>query len=93
MPQTKKWVWLPTSVASWFNELRDRIKNKIENLKMKPKVEIFSDPETNNATYLVRDPASNACAVIDSLLSFDLFSGRFSSTPHKKLLNSFSLKG
>ena len=61
--------------------------------KMKPKVEIFSDPGTNNATYLVRDPASNACAVIDSLQSFDLFSGRLSTTPAQKVIEFIQSKG
>ena len=55
-------------------------------LGMQPKVEIFSDPETNNSTYLVRDPSSRACAVIDSLQSYDLFSGRFSTTPAQNVI-------
>ena len=53
---------------------------------MQAKVETFSDPETNNSTYLVRDPSSSACAVVDSLQSYDLFSGRFSTTPAQKVI-------
>ena len=60
---------------------------------MQPKVEIFSDPETNNATYLVRDPASSACAVIDSLLSYDLFSGRISTIPAQKVIDFIQSEG
>ena len=62
-------------------------------LGMQPKVEIFSDPETNNSTYLVRDPSSRACAVIDSLQSYDLFSGRFSTTPAQKVIEFIQSEG
>lgn len=36
----------------------------------------FFDDATNTITYLVRDPASRACAVINSVLDFDQASGR-----------------
>lgn len=39
-------------------------------------VSAFFDPPTNTFTYLVRDPSSDACAIIDSVLAFDYSNGR-----------------
>lgn len=41
-----------------------------------PEVTPFFDPVTNTVSYVVKDPASSACAVIDSVLDFDYASGR-----------------
>ncbi len=41
-----------------------------------PDVVPFFDPDTNTISYVVRDPASTACAVIDSVLDFDYPAGR-----------------
>ncbi len=41
-----------------------------------PRVHAFFDEATNTITYVLRDPASTACAVIDSVLDFDYASGR-----------------
>jgi glyoxylase-like metal-dependent hydrolase (beta-lactamase superfamily II) len=43
---------------------------------MKPEVTAFFDEATNTVSYVVRDPESHACAVIDSVLDFDYASGR-----------------
>ena len=43
---------------------------------MKPEVHPFFDRDTFCATYVVRDPESAACAVIDPVLDFDPASGR-----------------
>ena len=43
-----------------------------------PIVETFFDEPTNTFSYVVRDPSSKACAVIDSVLDFDYASGRMS---------------
>jgi glyoxylase-like metal-dependent hydrolase (beta-lactamase superfamily II) len=43
---------------------------------MKPEVTSFFDEATNTITYVVRDPAGSACAIIDSVLDFDYASGR-----------------
>jgi glyoxylase-like metal-dependent hydrolase (beta-lactamase superfamily II) len=44
----------------------------------RPEVHAFFDPETNTVSYVVRDPGSAACAVIDPVLDFDLAAGRIS---------------
>ena len=41
------------------------------NLSVKPEVTPFFDAGTNTISYVVKDPASQACAVIDSVLDFD----------------------
>jgi glyoxylase-like metal-dependent hydrolase (beta-lactamase superfamily II) len=43
---------------------------------MNPDITAFFDEATNTISYLLRDPASDACAVIDSVLDFDYASGR-----------------
>ena len=45
-------------------------------MNTQPPVSAFFDPPTNTFTYLVRDPSSDACAIIDSVLAFDYSSGR-----------------
>ncbi len=41
-----------------------------------PDVEGFFDPATNTISYIVRDPESAACAVIDSVMDIDYAAGR-----------------
>ena len=43
---------------------------------MSPEVTAFFDSATNTVSYVVKDPAGRACAVIDSVLDFDYASGR-----------------
>lgn len=40
-------------------------------MNTQPQVSAFFDPPTNTFTYLVRDPSSDACAIIDSVLALD----------------------
>jgi len=47
-------------------------------LTLKPEVVPFFDAATNTITYIVKDPGSTACAVIDSVMDFDYASGRIS---------------
>jgi len=43
---------------------------------VKPEVTAFFDPATNTISYVVKDPASNACAVVDSVMDIDYAAGR-----------------
>jgi glyoxylase-like metal-dependent hydrolase (beta-lactamase superfamily II) len=43
---------------------------------MTPDVTAFFDEATNTVSYVVKDPGSNACAIIDSVLDFDYAAGR-----------------
>jgi glyoxylase-like metal-dependent hydrolase (beta-lactamase superfamily II) len=43
---------------------------------MKPDVRAFFDPATWTLTYIVKDPDSSSCAIIDSVLDYEVASGR-----------------
>ncbi|GAB5470149.1 MAG: MBL fold metallo-hydrolase [Rhodospirillales bacterium] len=45
-------------------------------LQVKPRVTPFFDPDTNTVSYVVKDPESSACAVVDSVLDLDYAAGR-----------------
>ncbi|WP_371168842.1 MBL fold metallo-hydrolase [Aliiroseovarius sp. 2305UL8-7] len=46
------------------------------NLAVKPVVKAFFDADSNTISYVVKDPASIACAVIDSVMDIDYAAGR-----------------
>lgn len=50
-----------------------------------PEVHSYFDENTNAACYILKDPSSNACAVVDSILDFDVASGR-THTAHADML-------
>ena len=45
-------------------------------LSVKPEVKAFFDKPTNTVSYVVKDPASDSCAVIDSVMDIDYAAGR-----------------
>jgi glyoxylase-like metal-dependent hydrolase (beta-lactamase superfamily II) len=45
-------------------------------MNLKPEVTGFFDPDTNTISYVVKDPSSSACAVIDSVMDIDYAAGR-----------------
>jgi len=49
-----------------------------DTVNVKPEVKAFFDDDSNTITYVVKDPTSNACAVVDSVLDFDYAAGRIS---------------
>jgi glyoxylase-like metal-dependent hydrolase (beta-lactamase superfamily II) len=51
------------------------IPHRVE-LSVKPDVTAFFDAPTNTISYVVKDPASNACAVVDSVMDIDYAAGR-----------------
>ena len=38
---------------------------------VKPEVTAFFDEPTNTISYVVKDPGSNACAIVDSVMDID----------------------
>ncbi|PUB15634.1 MBL fold metallo-hydrolase [Yoonia sediminilitoris] len=46
------------------------------NMSVKPDVSAFFDEATNTISYIVHDPASDHCAVIDSVMDIDYAAGR-----------------
>ncbi|PIE09118.1 MAG: MBL fold metallo-hydrolase [Rhodobacterales bacterium] len=45
-------------------------------MQIRPEVTPFFDPATHTISYVVKDPASRACAVVDSVMDIDYFAGR-----------------
>ena len=45
-------------------------------MNVKPQVQAFFDEATNTISYIVKDPASNACAIVDSVMDIDYSAGR-----------------
>ena len=43
---------------------------------VRPDVKAFFDEATNTISYVVKDPASNSCAVVDSVMDIDYAAGR-----------------
>ncbi|MFT4095603.1 MAG: MBL fold metallo-hydrolase [Rhodoblastus sp.] len=54
-----------------MSEFADRL-----DLTVKPDVAAFFDGRTNTISYVVRDPGSKACAIVDSVMDFEYASGR-----------------
>ena len=47
-------------------------------MSVHPEVTGFFDPATNTISYVVKDPASDACAIVDSVMDIDYAAGRIS---------------
>ncbi|MCE8007504.1 MBL fold metallo-hydrolase [Aestuariivita sp.] len=45
-------------------------------MQIKPEVSAHFDEATNTITYIVKDPASNHCAIVDSVMDIDYAAGR-----------------
>jgi glyoxylase-like metal-dependent hydrolase (beta-lactamase superfamily II) len=52
----------------------------VPDMTLTPTVTAFFDAPTNTVTYVVEDPSSKACAVIDSVLDIDYAAGRITYT-------------
>lgn len=48
----------------------------VADLSVKPEVFQFFDAQTSTFSYVVKDPASDACAIIDSVMDIDYAAGR-----------------
>ena len=46
------------------------------NMSLKPEVKAFFDEATWTISYVVKDPASNKCAIVDSVMDIDYAAGR-----------------
>ena len=53
---------------------------------MRPTVTSFFDPATYTYSYVVQDPASSACVIIDSVLDYDAASGRTKTDSAEKIV-------
>lgn len=58
-----------------------------------PDVEGFFDAATNTISYVVKDPASNHCAIIDSVMDIDYASGRITQDHADQLIAHVTERG
>ncbi|CAM5775512.1 hydrolase glyoxylase [Labrys miyagiensis] len=55
--------------------------------EMRPEVKSFFDSNTFTISHVVRDPHSNACAIVDSVLDYDAASGRTMTVSARDLID------
>jgi glyoxylase-like metal-dependent hydrolase (beta-lactamase superfamily II) len=58
-----------------------------------PEVTAFFDAQTNTISYVVQDPSSNACAVIDSVMDIDYASGRITYDNADRIISCIRTRG
>ncbi|MEM1075353.1 MAG: MBL fold metallo-hydrolase [Pseudomonadota bacterium] len=58
-----------------------------------PEISAFFDPQSNTISYLVKDPASTACAVIDAVMQFDYAAGRLSYDSADEIIAAIEAQG
>ena len=63
------------------------------NMGVKPDVTGFFDAETNTISYVVKDPASNACAIIDSVMDIDYAAGLISHASADEIIRHVQERG
>ena len=62
-------------------------------MTVKPQVQAFFDEATNTITYLVKDPASNSCALIDTVMDIDYAAGRITFDHADELIRQIETQG
>ncbi|GAA6208655.1 MBL fold metallo-hydrolase [Cognatishimia sp. WU-CL00825] len=62
-------------------------------LEKLPDVKAFFDDQSNTISYLVIDPASNACAIIDTVMQFDYAAGRLSYETADAIISEITARG
>jgi glyoxylase-like metal-dependent hydrolase (beta-lactamase superfamily II) len=62
-------------------------------MSVKPEVKGFFDPATNTISYVVKDPASNACAIVDSVMDIDYAAGRITYDHADEIIAYVKAKG
>ncbi|MEL6283717.1 MAG: MBL fold metallo-hydrolase [Pseudomonadota bacterium] len=62
-------------------------------MAVKPDVTGFFDPATNTISYLVKDPGSHACAVIDTVMDIDYAAGRITHQSADEIIAEVKRRG
>ncbi len=70
-----------------LSHARDVILAAQDDASKSPAVTSFFDPATFTISHVVRDPGSNACAVIDSVLDYDPAAGRTMNASARALID------
>ncbi|MGD9829650.1 MAG: MBL fold metallo-hydrolase, partial [Hyphomicrobiaceae bacterium] len=59
----------------------------------KPEVKAYFDPVSNTISYIVRDPGSTACAIIDPVLDIDYAAGRLATQSADAMIDAVRQDG
>ena len=59
-------------------------------MNQKPDVKAFFDQQSNTISYVVKDPQSEFCAVVDAVMQFDYAAGRLSYDSADEMINYIS---
>jgi glyoxylase-like metal-dependent hydrolase (beta-lactamase superfamily II) len=62
-------------------------------LSVRPDVTAFFDKDTNTISYVVKDPASDACAVVDPVMEIDYAAGRITYAEADRMIAHIREKG
>src|SRR6056297_994340 len=62
-------------------------------MDIKPKVQAFFDDVTNTISYIVKDPASDSCAIVDSVMDIDYAAGRITYDHADELIAQIEKQG
>lgn len=62
-------------------------------ITVKPDVQAFFDEATNTITYIVKDPGSNSCAIVDSVMDIDYAAGRITFDHADELIHQIETQG
>jgi glyoxylase-like metal-dependent hydrolase (beta-lactamase superfamily II) len=62
-------------------------------MNITPDVQAFFDDATNTISYIVKDPTSDACAIIDSVMDIDYAAGRITFDHADELIRQIETRG
>lgn len=62
-------------------------------MDIKPEVHAFFDEVTNTISYIVKDPSSTACAIVDSVMDIDYAAGRITYRNADELIRQIESRG
>ena len=63
------------------------------NMNLKPQVQAFFDEATNTISYIVKDPTSPSCAIVDSVMDIDYAAGRITYDHADTLIREIETQG
>ena len=63
------------------------------NIAVRPHVQAFFDEATNTISYIVKDPASQSCAIIDSVMDIDYAAGRITFDHADEVIHQIKAQG
>ena len=72
--------------------MNDNAKLPID-MSLVPEVAAFFDEATNTISYVVKDPASDACAIVDSVMDIDYAAGRLSTASADEIIAYVEQRG